>query len=372
MSEPAQVAIAGAGIIGLATALALCRRGLQVTVLEAETAMKEASWSAGGMLAVEDPGNPAALLPLSRYSRSLYPSFLEELAYLSGLCVPLRTQQTVQALAYSGELASGPALTAEAAQQLVPGLRDAGRTYVLLEEASLDPRDLCIALPAAARAAGVTIHEQQGVLSAANENGVICLTTTCGTVRADAFVNCCGAWTTSLDASLEVTPRKGQMMVVAQPEGPTLTRVLRSEEIYLIPRGDGRIAVGATVEDAGYSRHVDPHALASLRTLAAELWPPILHAPVIESWAGLRPATVDGLPVIGKYGEHDAQQDSTRLLVASGHYRNGILLAPGTAELIADLVCHRTPAIDLAPFAPHRPSLSATGSVCDKHFVAAL
>ena len=90
------------------------------------------------------------------------------------------------------------------------------------------------------------------------------------------------------------------MLVVAQPEGPRLTRVLRSPEVYLIPRGDDRIVIGATVEDAGYSKQVEPAALALLRQRAAALWPPAADAPEVESWAGLRPGSADGLPIIGQ------------------------------------------------------------------------
>jgi glycine oxidase len=172
------------------------------------------------------------------------------------------------------------------------------------------------------------------------------------------------------------------MLVVAPSSGgPQLTCVLRSPEVYLIPRGlpqgspggsisagDRRIVVGATVEDAGYSKLVDPAALALLRQRAAALWPPVADAPEVDSWAGLRPATPDGLPFIGAIGQSGGSRRAPQLL-AAGHHRNGILLAPGTAHVVADLVCGRTPAVDLAPFAPHRMSLPAA---CDKHFAAAL
>jgi glycine oxidase len=159
-------------------------------------------------------------------------------------------------------------------------------------------------------------------------------------------------------------PAKGQMLVIAQREEAPLTRVLRSPEVYLIPRDDHRIVVGATVEDAGYSKQVELEALALLRRRAAALWQPAADAPQIDSWAGLRPATADDLPVIGR-----CQSDSDLQFLATGHFRNGILLAPGTAQVIADLICAIPPAIDLASFAPHRASISAG---CDNHFVAAL
>lgn len=364
MRQPEHIAIAGGGIIGLACALLLKRRGLEVTVFEAGEAVREASWAAGGMLAVEDPENPSALLPFSRYSRALYPSFLEQIELLSGHCVPLRTHQTVQIVDSAHTVSTRRLLSRDAALSLVPGLAESNHHYLLLEEASLDPRELCTALRSAATVAGVALHEHEPVLSVQVEGNAVLLTTARRVLHADAFLNCCGAWAASLHPVAAVAPSKGQMLVVALLEGPQLTRVLRSPEVYLIPRGDGRIVIGATVEDAGYSRLVNPAALSLLRGRAAALWPPAADAPEVESWAGLRPSSADGLPLIGRCGHGEAPQ-----FLAAGHHRNGILLAPGTAHVIADLVCGRTPAIDLVPFAPHR---APAATPCDKRFVAAL
>ena len=365
MRQTRHVAIAGGGIIGLACALVLQRRGLKVTLFEAGEAAKEASWAAGGMLAVDDPKNLAAMLPLSSYSRDVYGKFLQEIDELSGQRVPLRTQETVQVLGAERTTAAGVSLSHDEALRLVPGLADAGHRYLLLQEASLDPRELCLALRSAALAAGVVLREHERVASVEAAGQEVLLTTVHGAMRAAAFVNCCGAWADSLDASAEIAPCKGHMLVVAQPAGPRLTRVLRSPDVYLIPRGDGRILIGATIEDAGYSRQIDPAALSLLRQRAAALWPPAAEAPELESWTGLRPGTPDGLPLIGRYEDNGA----VPRFLAAGHYRNGILLAPGTAYAIADLVCGTTPSIDLAPFAPSRASIPAS---CDKHFAAAL
>jgi glycine oxidase len=395
MRQPEHIVIAGGGIIGLACALLLKDRGFQVTVFEAGEAVKEASWAAGGMLAAEDPENPPALLPFSRYSRSLYPSFLARIETLSGHHVPLRTHQTVQIVDPAHPASAGSLLSHEEASKLIPALNPAlagsNHGYLLLEEASLDPRELCTALRSAVTAAGVVLHQHEPVLSAAPEGEAVLLTTRRRALYADAFVNCCGAWASSLDPSAAVVPAKGQMLVVAQPEAPRLTRVLRSPEVYLIPRDHQRIVIGATVEDAGYSRQVEPAALSLLRRRAAALWPPAADAPELASWAGLRPATADGLPLIGLIGQterirdHAPRASSSRpersevegsavpagapQFLATGHHRNGILLAPGTAQVIADLIAGRTPAIDLAPFARHRASLL---TACDKHFAAAL
>lgn len=364
MQRSVHIAIAGGGIIGLSCALALRHRGFTVTVLETGMATREASWAAGGMLAAEDPENPPALLPLSRYSRSLYARFLEEIKELSGQHVSLRSLQAIQVLEGSESASIGTLLSREEALALVPGLGDASRRYLLLEEASLDPRELCTALRGAVLTAGVMLREQEQVLSVEFRGEQCFLTTTRGTLTADTFLNCCGAWAGELQHSAAVAPCKGQMFVIAQPPGTPLTRVLRSPHIYLIPRGNGRIVVGATVEEAGYSKTVESAALSRLRRLATTLWPPAMKAPEIESWAGLRPATPDGLPVLGR-----GLPENGSGWIASGHFRNGILLAPGTAQVMADLICGIAPAVDLAPFALHRPSVS---TACDKHFAAAL
>lgn len=361
--QPRDIAIAGAGVIGLACALELRRRGFEVTVFDAGEVAKEASWAAGGMLAVEDPGNPPALLAFSRYSRKTYRAFFQQLHELSGIWVLLHTRETVQVVEPGERSFGGTRISRERARRLIPGLTGADHEFLLLKEDSLDPRDLCAALLSAVVAAGVALREHERVLSVEpTEHGVL-LATSRGTFRADAFVNCSGAWAASLSPSIAVFPRKGQMLAIAQPNDTPLIRVLRSPDVYLIPRGGDRIVVGATVEDAGYSKQVERAALAKLRERAAALWGPAVHAQQMDSWAGLRPATPDGLPAIGRY------KDKSPHFVATGHFRNGILLAPGTARIIADLVCGVAPAIDLALFAPHRPSMTEE---CDKHFIAAL
>jgi glycine oxidase len=364
MGHPQHVAIAGGGIIGLACALVLRCRGFDVIVLEAGKAGGEASWAAGGMLAAEDPENPPALLLFSRYSRELYPGFLDEIEAFSGRRVPLRTRETVQILHQNGRVPRGKPLSCEEAFELVPGLTNTADRYVLLQEPSVDPREVCEALRLAVLAAGVDLREQQRVLSAEAEGSGVLVTTSSRSLRADKFVNCCGAWAAALHPPVRVVPSKGQMRVIAQPKDRLLTRVLRSPDVYLIPRGDDRIVIGATVENAGYSKQVEPGALALLGERAGAIWEPAANALQIDSWAGLRPRTADALPVIGPYEEGDSQR-----LLATGHFRNGILLAPGTAHVIADLICGIEPAIDLAPFTPLRSSISTE---CDKHFAAAL
>ncbi len=378
--DTADVLIAGAGIIGLSLALDLARSGLRVAVLDRGRAMAEASWAAAGMLAARDPDLPPPLADLANLSLALYPDYLAQIEQLSGRKVPLRTKAAIQAV-HDRQAANTPnarLLTLAQARSLEPNLRAPYQSFLLLEESSLDPRDLCAALPAAAIAAGVTLREDTPVLSVdaaapnpAAASGVVIQTPT-GPIAAARFVNCAGAWAESPalgplpPGHPAIRPAKGQMATVRMRGNATLGHVLRAPEIYLVPRGDGRIAVGATVESAGFDKSVEPHAIARLLRAAAQLWPPIADAEILETWAGLRPNSSDELPLIGPTTNsgapsrasspaREAQTPTTpQTWIAAGHFRNGILLAPATARLLSQLIRGETPAIDLAPFAPNR------------------
>ncbi len=344
--------IAGAGIIGLATALELAQSGFQVTVAERGRAMEQSSWAAAGMLAVDDPENAPELLPLARLSRALYPEFLARVEQMSGLAVPLRTQQTLQ-----GHVLRGPVIPGTAPSAL-PSLSTVRHRFTLLEEAGLDPRDLCAALPLAVHAAGVRLLEGNPVCTVAHSASSVVVTLADGSViEGNAFVIAAGAWSGSVgyQTSLPVVPRKGQMIEVtldgANPN--MLPLVIRTPELYLVPRGDGRVAIGATIEYAGFDRSVDEAAGDRLWEAAAALWPPIRRGRITARWTGLRPGfapeVTDSLPVIG--------QLETSVWVAAGHFRNGILLAPGTARLIHEMLAGKTASIPTKAFQPLRFSL---------------
>ena len=328
--------------------------GFKVRVLEKGRAMAEASWAAAGMLAANDPDHPAALTAMAKLSAQLYPDYLRSVEELSGCRVPLRTRATLLAGPASEGGRRDDAIEAKEASRRVPGLSTEGRRFWWMEEASLDPRDLCLALPAAVIAAGADLQLETAVLAVNSQGNSVAVRTSAETLYGRAFVNCCGAWAGQVRYSglgdqpaALVEPRKGQMLTVQLPEPLDLLCVVRTPEIYLVPRGGGRVVIGATVERAGFDRKLDPEALARLQGLAAEVWPPIASATVAESWSGLRPGTPDELPLIGNAG-------IAGCWVATGHFRNGILLAPATALLVRQLIEGAKPAIDLAAFAPGR------------------
>ncbi len=341
-----QVAIAGAGIIGLAAALELADAGFRVTVLEQGRAMEESSWAAAGMLAVDDPENPPGLLALSEWSRALYPSFLKRIERLSGLSVPLRTTRTLQGVHASRPMESPPGS--------LPALVTDTYSFHELEEASLDPRDLCAALPRAVRATGILVREGEAVRSVRRIGEKLALELASGeALAADQFLLTGGAWSALIGLpgknTPPIAPRKGQMIEVTL-DRPVLPVAVRTPELYLVPRGDGRVVIGATVEYAGFDRAVDKQAGDCLWSEAAKLWPPILQGRITARWIGLRPGFREGLadtlPILG--------QLEPGIWVAAGHFRNGILLAPATARALRELLLGQSSSIGLEAFSPAR------------------
>jgi glycine oxidase len=342
------VAIAGGGIIGLSAALELASAGLQVTVFERGRAMAEASSAAAGMLAAGDPENAPGLRPLAELSRELYRGFLEDVERLSGERVPIRTTRVIQGGAFVPE--EHCELSAAEVKAIAPALALGGLKFFSLDEESLDPRDLARALPRAVRAAGVVLLEDAEVIAVEECGGGIEIATGAGRWSAERLIHASGAWATRL-TGLPVVPRKGQMVVVEDSGPEQLKVVLRTPDVYMVPRGSGRIVIGATVEDAGFDKRVDESTIARLLDRAAEVWPGVRQARIVESWAGLRPATADELPVIDACGE--------RCWVATGHFRNGILLAPGTARVLRQMILGEAPSIDVAAFRCGRFAASA-------------
>lgn len=340
------VCIAGAGVIGLSLALELTRRGARVTVLDRGPALAEASTAAAGMLAASDPFNPPQLQPLSDLSLSLYPAYLDHLANLSDLRVPFQTELTLQAT----HLPSVASIARGDIDIFLPSHNLAGIPLTLLDEVSLDPRQLAPALTKAAENTSINLLTGTAVLSVENADASITVITAADRIHATHFVDCTGAWAATCPTA--IAPRKGQMLSVALPESFPLALVLRTEDIYIVPRTSGpnagRAIIGSTVEDAGFDKSVQPADIARLHARAAHLLPALAHAPIVEQWAGFRSITADHLPILG------AHPSNPRHLFATGHFRNGILLAPATAHLLAEIILGDEPSLDLAPFAPDR------------------
>jgi glycine oxidase len=329
--SPARIsdfAIAGAGIIGLSLALELHSRGASVCVLDTATALGGASSAAAGMLASEDPHNPAELRELSAFSISLYDLFLARIAALSNLVVPYQTTTTIQYL-------------------------DDG-AVIELSERSVDPRQLGTAAVEAVRRSGVPVLENCRRIEISEESARVVLEPLRGpAMAAHQLVHASGAWFAGRPS---ITPRKGQMLRVRVPAELHLEQVHRSSSVYVAPRTQGPHAgtalIGATEEEAGFDIETRSADLNELRRRASALLPLLSDptaTPQVEAWAGLRPATADRVPLIGRL------PGSRRQWIAGGHYRNGILLAPATAVVLADLLENKASAVDLKRFDPARP-----------------
>ena len=341
--------IVGAGVIGLSLAVELRKRGLRVLLVEKGQPGREASWAAGGMLVSSGMETPAVLQPLATASARMYPEFVHELEDESRLKIDLRSEGTlIREPAADAALRATHPLPAPLIE-LEPHLASRGDSFLFLNEQSVDPRDLVAAVVAAARHRGVDFSFGDHVVAVEVENGRTTGIRTNKTSFASCIVvNCAGAWAGQIGPhALPTRPVKGQMLCVVMPEKGLLRRVIRTPDVYLIARSDRRLLIGATVEEAGFDKQVVPETLQKLRQAAIELVPRLADARILEAWAGLRPGTPDALPILGATA-------TPGYFVATGHFRDGILLAPVTAQVMAAVITGKQPSLDLSPFSPAR------------------
>jgi glycine oxidase len=343
------VIIVGGGIIGLSLAIALRKRGANVLVVERGEPGREASHAAGGMLVDCQMETPAALQPLATASAAMYPEFVHELEIESGMKVDLRDQGTIAVPPADHKMAMGTWLTANEIATLEPSLEHANRPCFYLKERSVDPRVLTAAALKTARNRGVDFSSGDPVtIINISDDHVVGVTTTKTSFLAEKVVNCAGAWSSQLGPHVIPTrPVKGQMIcLVMHPRG-LIKHVIRTPDVYLIPRTDGRLLVGATVEEAGFDKRTDPTTIQRFHRSALAMVPKLANARILEGWAGLRPGTPDNLPILGATG-------TPGYYIATGHFRDGILLAPITAQVMADVVNGEKPQHDLSAFSPLR------------------
>jgi glycine oxidase len=352
------VIIIGGGIIGLSLAIALRKRGAMVLVVERGEPGREASHAAGGMLVDCGVETPSALQPLAVASARMYPEFAHELEMASGLKVDLRDQGTIvfppPEHVHERPGFSVASLLPAPLAELEPALGECKRPAFYLKERSVDPRALTMAALKTAKNRDVDFSSGDVVTAVNVSDGRASgVTTAKTTFHASKVVNCAGAWSGQIwlaktaPRALPTRPVKGQMLCLVMPSRDLLKHVVRAPEVYLIPRSDGRLLVGATVEEAGFDKRTVPTTIQRLHRSAMELVPKLREAKILEDWAGLRPGTPDDLPILGA-------TDTPGYYVATGHFRDGILLAPISAEIMAAVIEDRDPGYDLAPFSPAR------------------
>jgi glycine oxidase len=354
--------IIGAGIIGLSLALELNKRGLRVLVVEKGEPGREASWAAGGML-VDSPGETRPeLQELATASARMYPEFVRELEDESGLRIDLRSVGTIALSRVETGLrpvlagqspATTQALSTQACSlplaELEPALRILNWTPLFVKERCVDPRDLTAAAIAAARHRGVDFSSGDHVLNVEVADGKACgIRTNKTQFAAGIVVNCAGAWARQIGPHpFPTRPVKGQMLCVIMPQKEMVRHVIRTPDVYLIPRSDGRMLIGATAEEAGFDKQTVPETIQKLRQAALDLVPKLADAQILEAWAGLRPGTPDGLPILGA-------TPMPGYFVATGHFRDGILLAPVTARVMGQIVTDQKPGLDVSKLSAAR------------------
>src|ERR1700685_524349 len=346
------VIIIGGGIIGLSISLALRKKGVSVLVVERGEPGREASHAAGGMLVDCLIETPAALQELATASARMYPEFAHELELGSGMKVDLRDQGTIFFPSEHSHL--DPTFLSDHALPISlahpePTLAPTDNPAFYLKERSVGPRALPQAAWHAAKNRGVDFASGDAVTAInLSDSQITGVTTTKTSFLAEKGVNCAGAWSGQIGPHrIPTRPVKGQMLCLAMHPRDLLKHVIRTPNVYLIPRSDGRLLVGATVEEAGFDKRTDPATILRLHKAALELVPQLRDARILGDWAGLRPGTPDTLPILGA-------TPTPGYFVATGHFRDGILLAPITAKIMADVITGAEPDLDIAPFSLSR------------------
>lgn len=364
------VLIVGGGTIGLATGFELVRRGTPVTVFERGRAGRGTSWQAAGMLApdAEIGFEELELYRLNRESLRRWPDFAKRVEAASGMDVDYRDEGT---LVVADDRDSAEALrrrftfqkdkgldvqwlTGEEAREIEPFVAPRLSAAIFApSDHQVDNRRFVDALRTACVAEGGTIHEETAVKAVVPDADAPAVVTADGNrVEGAHVLVAAGVWSRTLDglepeAQPPIRPVKGQMIQLRRKRPFDLQHVVRGPDAYLAPKSNGRIVVGATSEEKGFDTTVTAGGLYDLLEGAWEVVPGIYDLPVDETWAGLRPASRDHAPILGRTA-------APGVLVATGHYRHGILLTPVTAEAMARLLRTGETSPWLEPFSPAR------------------
>ena len=366
------VVVIGGGLIGCAIAYELAKRGAGVTVYDRGEPVRAASWAGAGMLApFSEAIDDAPLLALCRDSLRAYPAFVAELLARTGVDARLRHAGTLHVACDEGAAAALAARCADfrrnggdaavvgrdgaVAREAMLGSAVRDAVYVA-NEACVDNRRLGRALVAACRAAGVRFERDDGVALEADARRVRGIRTEHGFRAAATVVNAAGAWAGDLAgvpaaARVAVRPVAGEMLALAVPPGFG-NALVWGEGVYLVPRDDGRLLIGATSRERGFDVRVTAGGVRTLLAAALRIAPVLAEFALVETWAGLRPGSHDGRPYLGATAV-------AGYVVAAGHYRNGILLAPLTAAALAAVIAGEPSPVDLTAFDPRRDAPEA-------------
>lgn len=350
--------VIGGGIIGLLTARELARAGAKVTLVEMGETGRESSWAGGGIISPLYPWRyPDAVTALASWSQRIYPSLCSDLhdetgidpeLTQSGLLI-LDTEERDQALAW--------AVRHQAEIQILDG------KHLHAGEPELGPRPAqALLMPGVAQVRNprlvksarralegrIVLREQEEVLEILVEQGrTRGVRTHNGEIRADRVVICTGAWTAKLLEQLgrrpEIEPVRGQMILFLSRPGQ-INHITLYRDRYVIPRRDGHVLIGSTLEHTGFVKATTAEAKEALYRSAVELFPILKRTPIEDHWSGLRPGSPSGIPYIGAYPGIEG------IYFNAGHFRNGVVTGPASARLVADLILGRAPITDPAPY----------------------
>jgi len=366
MKSSCEVVVIGGGVIGLTIARALAQRGLRdVCLIERARLGTEASFAAAGMLLPQvEAATKDDFFTLACRSRDLYASFAAALHEETGIDVELDTTGTLYLAlnstdqeeiekGYYFQSRAGLAielLSTSAARALEPCISESITGALLFpQDIQVENRRLLNALANSVSNLGVNFLTGTNVDSLVVEgNRLTGVQTSSGAITCSTVVVAAGTWSSFIKHTrFSIEPVRGQMVCLEAK--PQLTRhVIFSRRGYIVPRRDGRLLAGSTSENAGFDKSVTAGGINKILQNAHEISPAISNLPIVDTWAGLRPRAADGLPVLGPCVEIDG------LFYATGHYRNGILLAPITGELISEAIVEGVASPLLAPFSPER------------------
>ncbi len=349
------VIIVGAGVVGLFSALELSDAGLRVRVIERGEVGQEASWAGGGILSPLHPWlYPEPVLELSRWAQTAYSIISKRLKLETGIdpewartgLLILEPESIKAASAWREQSADQiEILSSENISQQYPGLFSTGPGIILPEVAQIRSPRLLKSLACLLKAKRVQIDTHTPVEKILVENNKVRgVMTRQGAIAADCVVVATGAWGDEISPQpLRVPPVKGQMLLYA-PSALSLTVIALQRDVYLIPRRDGRILVGSSVEDCGYDKTPTSDVRKRLRAQAERLLPGLSQVPLEHHWAGLRPGRSDLVPYVCEYPGIEG------LFANIGHSRHGLLTAPASARLLADIMTGRSPMLDPVPY----------------------
>jgi glycine oxidase len=368
-NETADVVIIGGGVIGLTIARALRQHGVrEVMLIERGQPGTEASWAAGGILAPQVEADHAdAFFRLACASRDLYPAFAQSLQEETGIGVELDTTGTLCVgftpehgeelrRRYEWQASKGLQvewLSGDEARRVEPCLSASVALALRLpNDFQVENRRLVNALLSANKKLGVQLSSNCLVSALKIEREKVRgVETSLGFVATPIVVVAAGAWSSLIDSPglppIEIEPVRGQMLCFSA-DSNIAQHVIFSARGYVVPRRDGRVLAGSTAEHVGFDKCVTDDGIETIKAMAREISHAIAALPVIDSWAGFRPRAKDDLPVIGPCEEVEG------LFYATGHYRNGILLAPITGEVIANAIVQAVTPVDLSAFSPDR------------------